>query len=70
MLIFSGDFCIPGEYEVTDSMKEQHLFAIKSLIIANRLDLAQLYVLDHYNPEIFQQFAKLAHAYGNTLEIL
>lgn len=70
MLIFSGGFSIPGDYDVTDSMKQEHLFTIKSLIIANRLDLAQLYVLDHYSPEMFQEFAKLAHAYGSTSEVL
>lgn len=51
-------------------MKQEHLFAVKSLIIANRVDLAQLYVLDHYSPEMFQEFAKLAHAYGNVSEVL
>ena len=70
LLVFSGEFSVPGEYEVTDAMREEHLFAIKSLILAHRLDLAQLYLLDHYSPEMFQQFARLAHAYGNALEVL
>ena len=70
MLIFSGAFAIPGDYDVTDSMRREHLFAVKSLIAANRVDLAQLYVLDHYSPEMFREFARLAHAYGNASEVL
>jgi hypothetical protein len=51
-------------------MKLEHLFAVKSLIIANRIDLAHMYVLDHYSPEMFEEFAKLAQINGNIPEVL
>jgi hypothetical protein len=47
-------------------MKSEHLFVLKSLILANRIDLAQIYVLDHYSNDIFEEFLKLAQINGNT----
>lgn len=38
---------------------------IKSLILCNRIDFAQMYVLDHYDIEISEEFLKYAKTNGN-----
>jgi hypothetical protein len=43
---------------------------IKSLILCNRIDFAQMYVLDHYDIEISEEFLKYAKANGNIPELL
>jgi hypothetical protein len=43
---------------------------IKSLILCNRIDLAQIYVLEHYDIEISEEFLKYAKTNGNVSEVL
>lgn len=43
---------------------------IKSLILCSRIDFAQMYVLDHYDIEISEEFLKYAKINGNIPEVL
>ena len=70
MLIFSDSLKIPGDYDITERIKNEHILLIKSLIISNRIDLAQMYMLDHYDTYIFEEFLRLAQTNGNAAEVL
>jgi hypothetical protein len=43
---------------------------IKSLVISNRIDLAHMYMLEHYDTEIFEEFLRLAQMNGNAAQVL
>jgi hypothetical protein len=46
------------------------VFAVKTLIIAGRIDLAHLYVLNNYTPELFESMIRYAKINGNISEVL
>lgn len=56
MLIFSNCYKISSLYELSESTKAEHIFIVRSLLLARRVDLAHLYVMKNYHPDIFKEF--------------